>query len=77
MNVENTLNVYDELGVTATNKDGDIVAERIQKTDLNTEASLTADAGSPSRMSVGRNERVDGFQEEGEAANALVQFYNS
>lgn len=74
--VEDTIPVYDEFDATATNKEGDIVAERIQKTDLNTSANLTTDAGQPSKVAVERKSRVDGFEEEGVAAEALAKCYN-
>lgn len=73
---QDTLTPYDELSATATNDQGDIKAERIQKTDLNTSANLLADLGKPSKISVKRKKRVSGFDEEGIAAEALVNYYN-
>lgn len=75
-NAEDKLTVYDELGAAVTNKQGELVAERIQKTDLNTSANLSADAGKPSKISVERKDRVGGFEEEGAAAEALANSYN-
>jgi hypothetical protein len=68
--------LYDELEGRNTNKDGDIVAERVQKTDLNTSVDLTADIGKPSKVSVERKNRILGFEEEGAAAETLVNCYN-
>jgi hypothetical protein len=76
VNVVDNLALYDELGLAVTNTDGELVAERIQKTDLNTNASLAADLGSPSKISVERTTPVDGFDEEGVVAEALVKSYN-
>ena len=76
MHLQDTLTMYDESGATTTNAEGDIVAERIQKTDLNTSANLTADRGKPSKISVERKRRVPGFEEEGAAAEVLVNSYN-
>ena len=76
MHVKDKVIFYDELGATLTNDEGDIVAERIQKTDLNTSANLTADMGKPSKIAVERKERVTGFEEEGAAAEALLTSYN-
>jgi hypothetical protein len=76
MKFEDKIILYDELVATMTNKEGNIVAERIQKTDLNTSANLTTDAGQPSKVAVDRKGRVDGFEEEGVAAEALAKCYN-
>lgn len=76
MNIQDTLTVADELDVTATNDQSDILAERIKKTDLNTSANFTSDLGKPSKISVQRKTRIDGFEEEGTAADAMVNCYN-
>ncbi len=72
---ENWLSL-DELALTATNAQGEFVHERIQKTDLNTSANLAADLGKPSKISVERKNRITGFEEEGAAAEALVNSFN-
>lgn len=76
MHDEDKVTVYDEFSATATNEEGDIVAERIKKTDLNTSSNLTADLGKPSKISVERKERIRGFEEEDAAAQALRTSYN-
>ena len=76
LHVTDTLTLRDELAATVTNKQGQIAAERIQKTDLNTRATLAADFGTPAMISVDRNEQVGGFEEERAAAEALVNSYN-
>src|SRR5207237_9436731 len=61
--VQDSLRVYEELGLAARDKVGEIVAERIQKTELNTSANLSADRDNPSRICVDRKRRVAGFEE--------------
>jgi hypothetical protein len=73
---QDSLRTYEELGFDVRNKRGQLVAEGIQKTDLNTSANLIADVGKPSRISVVRKKRVTTFEEEGAAAEALVDALN-
>lgn len=74
--VEQSVTFRDELDATVINQQGDLVAERLQRGDGNTEASLATDRGQPTILSGSRKERVDGFQEEGQAAEALAKAYN-
>lgn len=74
--VEHPLAVCQELGAVSSNAEGEILAERIQKTDFNTSASVTADLGKPSRISVERRRPILGFEEEGAAVEALADPYN-
>ncbi len=74
--VQDSARCYEEFGLTATNKQGQIVGERIQKTDLNTRADFSADLGKPSKIRVNRENRVVTFEEEGAAAVALIGCYN-
>ena len=67
----------DEFDMTATDKEGRIVAERIAKNDKNTSANLATDAGYPAQITVDRKRRVSGFVEEGQAVSELAQAYNS
>jgi hypothetical protein len=70
---------YTELEVTALNNQGQIEGKRIKKTDLNTSANLSADLGNPSKISIVRKKRLDRvgkFEEEGAAAEALVDSFN-
>jgi hypothetical protein len=75
--VENSLEIRDEVEAEVINRTGELVAERIQRGDGNTEASLATDRGQPSILSATRKERVDGFEEEGVAAAALAKAYNA
>ncbi|CAN5475633.1 hypothetical protein BH11PLA2_BH11PLA2_29830 [soil metagenome] len=71
------LGMRDELDMEATNRDGELVAERLQRGDGNMEASLATDRGQPTMLSATRKERVDGFEEESVAAAALAKAYNA
>jgi hypothetical protein len=66
----------EEFEGTATNSRGAVVAERIEKTDGITNASLAADAGKAARLDVERKERVKGFVDEGHAVDSLVKGFN-
>ena len=56
---------------------GDAVeAERISKTDGNTDATLSANAGHPVQISLVRRERQRNMEAEGEAAASLANAYN-
>lgn len=76
IDVEDTLNISDELGAAARDQDGNLTAERIEKTDRNTSASLSSDRGKPSRIFVERQARVPNFVEEGRVAEAFTASYN-
>lgn len=74
---DNFLDIRDELDAEATDLDGELAAERLSRGDGNLEASLASDRGKPAVLSVTRKERVDGFQDEGTAAQALARAYNA
>ncbi len=74
---EDTVFSYDETDTTITNEDGDIISERVQKTDLNTSANTSSNVGQPAKISAERKTRLDGFEEEGILAGELVKFYNN
>lgn len=59
------------------NNQGELVAERLQRGDGNMEASLATDRGQPTNLSASRKERVDGFEEEVQAAESLATAYNA
>jgi hypothetical protein len=77
IDVQDEIQQYDELSVTARNRTGDIVGERHEKTDLNTSASVAHDVGSPTSVFVTRETRVRKVEEEGAATKSLVNAYNS
>jgi hypothetical protein len=69
--------IREELEAEAINRQGELVAERLQRGDGNMEASLATDRGHPTILSASREERIDGFEEEGRAAEALAKAYNT
>jgi hypothetical protein len=73
---EEQLQLFDEFAITATNQKGGIVAERSEKADGVTSARLSADDGTPSKISVQRSQRVRGFADEGSAVESLVKAFN-
>lgn len=73
---DHVLMPLEELDATAVNKNNEIVAERIEKQDRMTTASLASDAGLPSRINVERTQKVKGFDEEGTAAHAVAKAFN-
>lgn len=77
INLEDWIRPYDELEGIAQNKQGEILSERIYKTDLNINASLTADKGQPSKISISQKQHVTNLEEEGRAAQLLVEEYNA
>jgi hypothetical protein len=66
----------EEFEGTAINPQGVVVAERVEKTDGITKASLAADAGEPARIAVERKKRIRGFVDEGRAVDSLVAGFN-
>ena len=75
--VEDGPELRDEVEAEVVNRDGKLVAERLQRSDGNMEASLATDLGQPTILSAIRKERVDGFEEEGLTAEALAKAYNA
>lgn len=75
--VEDRLEIRDEVEADVVNNQGELVAERLQRGDGNMEASLATDRGRPTILSASRNERVDGLEEEGQAAESLATAYNA
>lgn len=71
------IKLREEFTVTGVNPQGQIGAERIHRQDEHTNASLTADAGTPTRIEVQRPKRVGGFEEEQSAAEALARAINT
>ena len=74
--VPDTATVIDEQNLQGTKTNNKLVLERVQKTDLNSSASVAVDAGKPSKITVKRKKRVEGFDEEAPAAEALANSYN-
>ncbi len=71
------LELRDELDAVGTNREGEMTLERLTRTDGNIEASLASDRGKPATLSATRKERVDGFEEEETAAQALAKAFNT
>lgn len=75
--VEDGLELRDEVEAEVVNRQGELVAERLQRGDGNMEASLATGSGQPTILSASRKKRVDGFEEEGQTAAALARAYNA
>jgi hypothetical protein len=75
--VDDRLELRDEVEAEVVNRQGELVAERLQRGDGNMEASLATDRGQPTILSASRKERVDGFEEEGQTAESLAKAYNA
>jgi hypothetical protein len=67
----------EEFDATGRDSAGNIRAERISRTDGNTSSELESDAGRPARVSSKRSDRIEGFEEEAIAAEALVKEFNA
>ena len=65
-----------ELSGTVTNQQGDIVAERIHRTDGNYNANMSLDNGKPARISCECEQSLAGFEEESKFAEAMLESYN-
>ena len=74
---EEKVRATDETIGELIDEDGSTISERINKTDLNTDAEFSMDKGQPATVNVSRNIREGGFKEEGDVAKALVRSYNA
>ncbi len=72
-----TVGVSDETDGKLANEKGDIFSERIKKTDRNTTSEMSSDLTEPAEIKVSRENRVDGFEEEGVVAVGFIKSYNS
>ena len=68
--------ISDEVYGTSKDSEGNISGERINITDLNTNAVIATDCGQPTRLNINRERRVDGFVEEGNYTKSFVNAYN-
>lgn len=75
--VEDQIELRDEMEAKVVNRDGELIAERLQRGDGNMEASLATDRGKPTILSAGWKKRVEGFEEEGQTAESLAKAYNA
>jgi hypothetical protein len=66
-----------EFAATAVHANGEVFAERMEKTDGNTSACLAADAGRPTIVSVQRTKGVTNFDDEGIVVGSLAIAYNA
>lgn len=66
----------DELDAVGSDDQGTVVAERRDRTDLNSTATVSANAGADVLMTVNREHRVKGFDGEQPAAESLATAYN-
>jgi DNA-directed RNA polymerase subunit RPC12/RpoP len=76
MEIENTLLLNQELSATTTDNNGAQKSERIQKADPNYNSSISSDKDKESQIIVERKTPIDGFRDEGLAAESLVNSYN-
>ena len=66
-----------EFEATAVHANGEVFAQRLEKTDGVTTASLNADADSPSTLAVERTRRIKNFEDEGRVVASLAQAFNA